>query len=87
MWTAHGDPMRAGSPFGMLAQMLRREAGLGDEARLAAVGAATFLESYAGMLSADDIFFASAVIFLLLIPLVWMSRPRKGAGADAGGAH
>ncbi len=32
-----------------------REAGLGDEARLAVVGAASFLESYAGTLSADDI--------------------------------
>jgi ribosomal protein S18 acetylase RimI-like enzyme len=32
-----------------------REAGLGDEQRLAAVGAATFLEAYAGVLSADDI--------------------------------
>jgi tetratricopeptide (TPR) repeat protein len=27
VWTAHGDPMSAGSPFGMLAQALRREAG------------------------------------------------------------
>lgn len=32
-----------------------REAGLGDEHRLAAVGAAAFLESYAGILSGDDI--------------------------------
>jgi hypothetical protein len=32
-----------------------REAGLGDEHRLAAVGAASFLESYAGDLSVDDI--------------------------------
>jgi ribosomal protein S18 acetylase RimI-like enzyme len=35
--------------------ILIREAGLGDEQRLAAVGAATFLESYAGVLSAEDI--------------------------------
>jgi tetratricopeptide (TPR) repeat protein len=28
VWTAQGDPMSAGSPFGMLAQALRREAGL-----------------------------------------------------------
>ena len=28
VWAAQGDPMSAGSPFGMLAQMLRREAGL-----------------------------------------------------------
>jgi diamine N-acetyltransferase len=32
-----------------------REAGLGDEHRLALVGAATFLESYAGVLTGDDI--------------------------------
>ena len=30
VWTAEGDPMSAGSPFGMLAQVLRREAGLRD---------------------------------------------------------
>ncbi|MDB5394525.1 MAG: family N-acetyltransferase [Rhodospirillales bacterium] len=35
--------------------VILREAGLGDEHRLAAVGAATFLESYAGTLSGDDI--------------------------------
>jgi ribosomal protein S18 acetylase RimI-like enzyme len=38
-----------------------REAGLGDEHRLAAVGAASFLESYAGTLSADDIISHCAV--------------------------
>lgn len=32
-----------------------REAGLGDEHRLALVGAATFLEAYAGVLPGDDI--------------------------------
>jgi ribosomal protein S18 acetylase RimI-like enzyme len=35
--------------------VILREAGLGDEHRLAAVGAASFLESYAGTLSGDDI--------------------------------
>ena len=28
VWAAQGDPLSAGSPFGMIAQMLRREAGL-----------------------------------------------------------
>ena len=28
IWLGHGDPMSAGSPFGMLGQILRREAGL-----------------------------------------------------------
>jgi len=40
-------------------------------------------------LAADDIFYASALIFLMLIPLVWLSRPQRGgSGADAAaGAH
>jgi DHA2 family multidrug resistance protein len=39
--------------------------------------------------AADDIFLASAVLFLLLIGLIWFTkRPaRGGAAADAGGAH
>ena len=36
-------------------RVIVRAAGLGDEHRLAAVGAASFLESYAGTLSAEDI--------------------------------
>ena len=39
--------------------------------------------------AADDIFLASAALFLLLIVLIWFTkRPaRSAAGADAGGAH
>ena len=41
------------------------------------------------MLATNDIFYASAILFLLLIPLVWLARPQKGgAGGDAAaGAH
>jgi MFS transporter, DHA2 family, multidrug resistance protein len=39
------------------------------------------------VLSADDIFYASAVIFLVLVPLVWLTHPRKVRTIDAGGAH
>jgi DHA2 family multidrug resistance protein len=39
-------------------------------------------------MSAVDLFNASAVLLVLLIPLVWLSRPTRGAGAGAaGGAH
>ncbi|TFZ08823.1 DHA2 family efflux MFS transporter permease subunit [Ramlibacter humi] len=40
-------------------------------------------------MAATDLFWLSAALFLLLIPLVWLSRPqRMGAGAaDAAGAH
>lgn len=40
------------------------------------------------VMSADDIFYASAIIFLLLIPLLWLARPPRGnAPTDAAGAH
>ena len=41
------------------------------------------------MLATNDIFYASAMLFLLLIPLVWLARPQRGgAGSDAAaGAH
>ena len=41
------------------------------------------------MLATNDIFYASAILFLLLIPLVWLAKPQKGgAGGDAAaGAH
>ena len=35
------------------------------------------LDQQAYMLAANDVFFASAVIFLLLIPMVWLSRPTR----------
>ncbi|MED5618545.1 DHA2 family efflux MFS transporter permease subunit [Ideonella sp. BN130291] len=39
--------------------------------------------------AADDVFFASAFLFVLLIGLIWFARPVKAGGpaADAGGAH
>lgn len=40
------------------------------------------------MLSTQEIFYGSALMFLMLIPLVWLAkRPRGGAAADAAGAH
>ncbi|MDH6593735.1 DHA2 family multidrug resistance protein [Variovorax sp. TBS-050B] len=41
------------------------------------------------MLATNDIFYASALLFLLLIPLVWLAKPQRGgAGGDAAaGAH
>ena len=40
------------------------------------------------MLAANDVFYASALIFLLLIPLVYLTRPTHAGAADAAaGAH
>ena len=49
------------------------------------------LDQQAFMLAANDIFNACAVLFVLLIGLVWLARPERAAppagSADAGGAH
>jgi DHA2 family multidrug resistance protein len=47
------------------------------------------VDQQAFMLAANDVFYGSAVLFVLLIPLVWLARPQRGgAGADAAaGAH
>jgi DHA2 family multidrug resistance protein len=46
------------------------------------------IDQQAFTLSADDIFFQSAVVFLCLVVVIWMARPTHAHGpADAGGAH
>jgi MFS transporter, DHA2 family, multidrug resistance protein len=47
------------------------------------------VDQQAFTMAADDIFWISAVLFLLLIPLVWLSHPTHGAAAGdaAAGAH
>jgi DHA2 family multidrug resistance protein len=47
------------------------------------------LDQQAFMLAANDVFYGSAVIFLFLIPLVWLSHPPRNGGrasADAAAA-
>jgi DHA2 family multidrug resistance protein len=41
------------------------------------------------MMAANDIFWGSALLFLVMVPLVWLTHPqRAGGGADAAaGAH
>ena len=47
------------------------------------------VDQQAYMLSANDIFYASALLFLLLIAVIWLARPAKAgdAAAAAAGAH
>ncbi len=62
-------------------------AGLTSEQALAQVN--RLVDQQAFMLAANDVFYASAALFLLLIPLVWVTRPQRSAGAAdaAAGAH
>jgi DHA2 family multidrug resistance protein len=63
-------------------------AGLSSEQALAQIN--RMVDQQAFMLSANELFYVSALLFLALIPLVWVTKPtRAGAGsADAAaGAH
>ncbi len=62
-------------------------AGLSLEQAMAQVN--RLVDQQAFMLAVDDVFYASAILFLLLIPLVWVTRPAKGGGGSdaAAGAH
>ncbi|WP_321890235.1 DHA2 family efflux MFS transporter permease subunit [Paraburkholderia bannensis] len=45
------------------------------------------MTAQATMLGLNDIFWLSAVIFIVIIPLIWVTRPTKGASAGAPGGH
>jgi DHA2 family multidrug resistance protein len=76
-----GDPTTA-SALGTL-----HSGGLSAEQSYAMLN--RIVDSQAFMLSADDIFYVSGILFLLLIFLVWLAHPVRSAGgaAAASGAH
>ena len=69
-------------------------AGMSQEQGLASIN--RLIDQQAATMAADDIFLASAFIFLLLIPIIWLAKPMQPppqgvpsakAPADAAGAH
>ncbi|MCC7325193.1 MAG: DHA2 family efflux MFS transporter permease subunit [Burkholderiales bacterium] len=63
-----------------------RSTGLGAEQIAAYTN--RLVDQQAAMLGANDIFAGSALLFLLMIGLVWLARPTKAGGtADASAAH
>lgn len=81
------EAVQAGSPATQAALAGLRAAGLTSEQALAQLN--RMVDQQAFMLAANDIFWCSALLFLALIPLVWLSRPQRTAGAAdaAAGAH
>ena len=61
-----------------------QQAGLSEQAALASIN--RMIDQQAFMLAANDVFYGSAVIFLFLIPLVWLSHPPKNGGRSGTGA-
>ncbi len=77
-----GNSAATGALAGMQATGMSYEQALFSVNRL--------IDQQAYMLAASDVFLASAAIFVMLIPLVWLARPARaqagGAGADAASA-
>jgi len=44
------------------------------------------LNTQAIMLGLNDIFWISGVIFVAIVPLIWLTRPARGAASDAAAA-
>ncbi|MDX3907591.1 MAG: DHA2 family efflux MFS transporter permease subunit [Pigmentiphaga sp.] len=82
------EHITAGSAPASQAMSAMQGAGMAPEQALASVD--NLINGQALTMSAVDIFYGSAVIFLALIAMVWFARPGKpgsGAPVDAGGAH
>ena len=83
------EAIQAGNPTAIASLEGLRAAGLSADQALAQVN--RLLDQQAFMLAANDVFYASALMFLALIPLIWLSHPKRAAGpgaADAAaGAH
>ncbi len=62
--------------------------GIGMSFDQAATQITRLIDQQAFTRAADDVYLASSFLFLCLIPIVWLAKPKKTAGpVDAGGAH
>ncbi|MBR7779350.1 DHA2 family efflux MFS transporter permease subunit [Undibacterium rugosum] len=63
-----------------------QQAGMPDQAAYAVLDRSISVQ--ASTMAATDIFYMAAIIFLVLIGFVWLTKPKKSsAPVDAGGAH
>jgi DHA2 family multidrug resistance protein len=82
------EAVSAGNPAVQATLSGLSAAGLTPEQALAQVN--RLVDQQAFMLAANDIFYLSAVLFLALIPLVWLTHPQRAAAGGseaAAGAH
>ena len=81
------ETIHSGSPGLASAMDTLQASGIKGDGALAVINRMIDVQSFT--LAANDVFFGAAVLFLLLIPLIWLTRPEKNAGASdaAAGAH
>jgi len=86
--TLHHDHLAVGSPLSEHALATLRAGSAAAAQSYAALDRLIDVQAY--VLSADDIFYASALLFVVLIAVIWLARPTRmngAAGAAARAAH
>jgi len=82
------EHLSAGDPVSSQALANLQSGGLGAQQSYGLLN--RLVDNQAFMLSANDIFYASGVLFLILVFVIWLARPGAGGAAPAGaasGAH
>ncbi|MCB2016344.1 MAG: MFS transporter, partial [Hydrogenophaga sp.] len=74
-----GNPTAIATIDQLMAGGMTREQALGMIDRL--------VNQQAFTLAVTDVFYLSAVLFFLLVAVIWTSKPVRGAGGGGGGAH
>jgi len=86
MHHAHlAEAISAGNPAATQMLSSLQASGLDSAQSLAMLDRLVSIQAY--VLSADDIFYGSAVAFLILVPLVWLTHPRRSAAGVVDAAH
>ncbi|HSH89269.1 MAG TPA: DHA2 family efflux MFS transporter permease subunit [Ramlibacter sp.] len=75
------EAINAGSPAAQSVLSGLSTAGLSPEQALVQVN--RLVDQQAFMLAANDIFYGSAVLFVLLIPLIWLSHPQRNTASGS----
>jgi len=81
--TQLAESVNAGSPATQQVMAGLAASGLSPEQVLGQIN--RIVDQQAFMLAANDIFYVSAILFLALIPLVWLSHPFPAPGGGGGG--
>jgi len=82
------EQVTGGNPVSSLALQNLQAKGFGAQQSQDLIN--RIVDQQAFMLSANDIFYASGLLFLVLIAVVWLARPTRGGGGGgeaAAGAH
>jgi DHA2 family multidrug resistance protein len=80
------EAINQASPGAMASVAKLQAQGLSSDQAYAVIN--RLIDQQSAMLGANDLFWISAILFLALIPVIWLARPvRSAVPVDTGGAH